>query len=89
MAVRLLLLWMSSCALVHGYGGDYTNGACGSTDYEVAVLCDVPDGVCHSWIDSTSNEASYRGTWMEDMVFVHEQVGNWVGDEVSASKAML
>ena len=55
------------------YKGDDPNGSCGSTDAEVVSICAGGGGVCHSFLDSTTNNATFRGTWMNKLLFLHRQ----------------
>ena len=73
-----------------GPGDDPTTGACRNTDVEIADICQVPGGMCTSWGGSPANgNITYRGSWVGDLVYVHEQPNPLSGGAPpNASKAM-
>jgi len=52
-------------------------GTCGNTDREVYDICDVKDGICHSFCvkpeDPDSQFCDFRGSFIGDMVTFHDQ----------------
>ena len=77
-----------------GDGGESTGsatGACGTTDREVADLCNVPGGVCHSFCvssDASSTACDYRGSYVGPLVSFHDQgtAAEAAGGDMSATK---
>ena len=68
-----------------------TAGACGTTDREVADLCYVPNGVCHSFCvssDPSSTSCDYRGSYVGPLVSFHDQMTavDEAGGDVSQTK---
>ena len=77
--VLLSLVFGAVPALASNYKGDAPplgagDGTCMTTDRAMSNRCNMPNGICHSWIDSDTNDATYRATWLNEMVFYHSQV---------------
>ena len=100
MHLKIGLLLVSSLGLLGSAAAsnppDPKTGACGNTDKEVADLCQVPGGVCHSFCVPVEGAppckencpCEFRGSYIGDLVSFHDQAetASAANGDISATK---